>query len=189
MIFLESCGGITDGAENVGVEICLATDVVDEGAGFGVKEEAVDGEVATLRVFLRGGEGDGLRAASVPIRAVGAESGDLDPAATGGRNDDDAEVGADELAAGEECGDLGWGGGGGDVVVLRFAIQQMIPDGAPGEEGLMASLVETVDDVDDVWRQGHGEERGLVGGKRRGKGVFLFVMKDDILGVPLADLW
>lgn len=167
VILLEAGGGIANGADDAGVEVGAAADVVDEAAGLGVEEEAVDGEVPAEGVLLGGGEGDGLGAAAVAIGAVGAEGGDLDPAGAGGGDDDDAEVGADELGAGEESGDLGRGGGGGDVVVLGVAAEEVVAHRAAGEVGLMAGLVEAVDDFEDVGGEGHGEA-GSVAAERAG---------------------
>lgn len=132
--------------------------MVDERAGFGVVEEAVDGEVSALGVLFGVGEGDRLRAAAIAIGAVGAEGGDFDPAFAGGGDDDDAEVGTDELAAGEEFGDLSGVGGGGDVVVFGIAIEEEVTDGATGQVGEVAVLVEAVDDFEDVGWQGHEGE-------------------------------
>ena len=123
MVFLEAGCGLTNGADELGFEIGLAVDVVDERAGFGVVEEAVDGEVSALGVLFGCRKGDGFGAAAIAVGAVGAEGCDFDPAFAGGGDDDDAEVGADELAAGEEFGDLSGVCGGGDVVVFGIAIE------------------------------------------------------------------
>lgn len=132
VVFLESGGGLANGADELGFEVGLAVDVVDERAGFGVVEEAVDGEIAALGILFWSGIGDGFGAAAIAIGAVGAEGGDFDPALAGGGDDDDAEVGADELAAWEQFGDLSGVCGGGDVVVFGIAIEQEITDGATG---------------------------------------------------------
>lgn len=123
MVFLEPGCGLTNGADELGFEIGLAVDVVDERAGFGVVEEAVDGEVSTFSVLFGSGKRNGFGAAAIAIGAVGPEGGDFDPAFAEGGDDDDAEVGADELAAGEEFGDLSGVCGGGDVVVFGIAIE------------------------------------------------------------------
>ncbi len=64
-------------------------------------------------------------------------------------------MGTDELAAREEFGDLSGGGGGSDVVVFGIAIEQEVTDGATGEVGEVAVLVEAVNDFEDVWGEDH----------------------------------
>lgn len=66
-VFFEAGVGVADGAEGAGVEVCEALDVVDDFAGGGVLEEAVDGEVAALGVFFWGGVGDSVGSASVLV--------------------------------------------------------------------------------------------------------------------------
>lgn len=155
VVFLESGGGLANGADELGFEVGLAVDVVDERTGFGVVEEAVDGEVSTFSVLFGCGKRNGFGATAVTVGAVGAEGGDFDPAFAGGGDDDDAEVGADELAAREEFGDLSGVCGGGDVVVFGIAIEQEVTDGATGEVGEVAVLVEAVNDFEDVWGEDH----------------------------------
>lgn len=75
--------------------------MIDDFTGDWVFEEAVDGEVAAVGVFLGGGESDGMGAASIFVGAIGAEGGDLDVVALE-LYDDDAEVGADFVGAGEK---------------------------------------------------------------------------------------
>ena len=76
-VFAEAFGGVADGAEGFAFEVFEAADVVDDLAGEGILEEAVDGEVAAAGVFLRDGEGDGVGAAVVGVGAVGSEGGDF----------------------------------------------------------------------------------------------------------------
>lgn len=135
VVFLEAGGGFADSANELGIQVGLAIDVVDERAGFGIVEEAIDGEVPALGILFGGGERDGLRAAAIAVRAVGAEGGDFDPAFAGGWYDDDSEVGTDELAAREEFGDLSGVCGSGDVVVFGITIEEEVTDGATGQVG------------------------------------------------------
>lgn len=141
-VFLEAVGGGADGAEGFGFDIAKAVDVVDDFAGGGIFEESVDSEVAPVCVFLWGGEGDGVGATSISVGAVGAEGGDLDVMALV-FHDDDAEVSADFIGAGEELEDFCRGGGGGDIVVLGLEVEEFVAHTAAGEVGGMAGFGES----------------------------------------------
>lgn len=117
--------------------------MVDDLAGDGVLEKAVDSEIAALGIFAGRGEGDEFGAAAIAVGAIGAEGGDFD-VVTMVFDDDDAEVGADLIAFGKEGEDLGGGGGGGDVVVFWFAIHESITHAAASEEGGVVGIDETL---------------------------------------------
>lgn len=140
-VFGEAEGRVADGAERVVFEVIAAADEVDEVTGERVEEHAIDGEVAALGVGFRGGEDDVVRAAAVEVGAVGAEGGDFEEVAVE-VDDDDAEVSADELGAGEEGEDLVRGGAGGDVVVVGLAAEEFVADAAACEVGGVACVGE-----------------------------------------------
>jgi hypothetical protein len=81
-------------------------------------------------------------------------------------------VGTDELAAREEFGDLSGVCGSGDVVVFGIAIEEEVTDGATGEVGEVAVLVEAVNDFEDVWGEDHEGGESLEGGRGGGKAGF-----------------
>lgn len=145
-VFGEAEGRVADGAERVVFEVVAAADEVDEVTGERVEEHAIDGEVAALGVGFRGGEDDVVRAAAVEVGAVGAERGDFEEVAVE-VDDDDAEVSADELGAGEELEDLVRGGAGGDVVVVGLAAEEFVADAAAGEVGGVACVGEPPGEV------------------------------------------
>ncbi len=67
VVFLEAGGGFADGADELGFQVGLAVDVVDERTGFGVVEEAVDGEVTAFGVLFGCGKRNGFGAAAIAV--------------------------------------------------------------------------------------------------------------------------
>ena len=118
-------------------EVVLAADVVDDLVGERVVEQAVDREVAALGVVLGVGERDAVGVAAVAVRAIGAESGDLDLAGRARAEHGDRRRRRRRWPA---CGGgrKGRGSGrawrGGDVVVFRRDAQQLIAHAAAGPQ-------------------------------------------------------
>ena len=158
-VFGEAEGRVADGAERVVFEVIAAADEVDEVTGERVEEHAIDGEVAALGVGFRGGEDDVVRAAAVEVGAVGAEGGDFEEVAVE-VDDDDAEVSADELGAGEEGEDLVRGGAGGDVVVVGLAAEEFVADAAACEVGGVAGVGEPPCQVGSIFNASNKPSRG-----------------------------
>jgi hypothetical protein len=165
MVLAEARFGIANGAEGFGLDVGLAADEVVELAGAiigqGVEKEAIAGEVAALGVLLGGGEVDGVRVAAVGVGAISAEGGDFDLEACAVvfvDEEDDAEGGANLLAAGEEVENLVRCGGGGDVVVFGGAAHELVADAAAGEVGGVAGGLEALDDAasEGFGGSGHG---------------------------------
>src|SRR5205823_4529922 len=100
-----------------GLEVCAATDEIENAVFEGVEEQAIDREVTAFGVFLRGGELDFGGASAVEVGAVGAEGGDFDDALAQA-DEDDTEGLPHGLRDAEERADFGGRGIGGDVVVL-----------------------------------------------------------------------
>lgn len=151
MVFGEALVGVADGADGFVGEILAAVDEVDDLVGLGVVEEAVDGEVAAGGVA--GGVGfelDRLGMAAVEVGAIGTECRDFDAVP-----EDDAEVGADELSAGEEGSEFGGLGVGGDVEILGLAVEEVIADAAADQVGLVAVRVETRENLRHWGREDH----------------------------------
>ena len=69
-IFLESCVGYSDRAQNASLKILPPSHVVDDFPAVGILEETIDGEVAAPGVLLGIGEGYAVRMASIKIGAV-----------------------------------------------------------------------------------------------------------------------
>ena len=157
LVFGETDRWITDGADEAGVEIGATVDVVEDFAGIVAHEQAVDGEVATGDVFLGGGGVyDGIGVAAVGIANVFAKGSDLDLEAIAG-NENDAEMGADADAAGEEGHNAVGSSVGGDVVIRGIAMQEKIANAAAHEQGDVTVALESGAD-------GIGEFAGQHGG-------------------------
>jgi hypothetical protein len=153
MVLGKTLGGRADGAEEFRAQILLAADPVVQLLRDGIKEEAVDGEVAAAGVGLGVAEGDLFRAAAILVVGFGAEGGDLEFMA-GFKDDDDTEFAADGKGAAKEALDLGGQGGGGDVVVLGFAAQETVADAAADPVRGEAGRLEAADDVGGDVAQG-----------------------------------
>ena len=150
-VFAKPQAGVADGADDVGFEVFLAADVVDDLFGDGVEEQAVDGEVAALGVVLGGGERDAVGVAAVAVGGVGAERGDFDLAGVAwAEHGDHAERGADgqRAAVAEEVADLVGRGAGGDVVIFGREAEQFVADAAAGPEGFEAGGAELLRDLE-----------------------------------------
>src|SRR6185312_15324479 len=142
LVFVEALGGVSDGANDVGVEIGASLDVIENLAGLRIEEHSVDGEVAAEDVFFGlFGEADGVGAATVVVGSVAAEGGDFGDDLLGVElvgDEDDAEVGSYGEGSGEELEDSVGVGGGGDVEVGGGVAEEEIADASAGEVGLMA---------------------------------------------------
>ncbi len=105
MVLFKALLGLADGADDAGVEVGEAADIIDDGgaesfgkrAGFSVggqgsasegiaglalrqpdQQQAVDGEIAAADIFFgAGGVADGVGMAAIGVGAIGAEGGDL----------------------------------------------------------------------------------------------------------------
>src|SRR5215469_7542055 len=53
LVFREAAFRLSDGANDSGLKVGAPADVIEDLAGRGIHEEAIDGEVAALNVFLR----------------------------------------------------------------------------------------------------------------------------------------
>ncbi len=139
--------GIADGADLLGSEIGLAVDVVEKFVFEGIKKHAVDGEVATLSIFLGGGEGDGGRAATVDVGAVDAEGGDFEDVIVDAESNDAEGFALGVGGFGEEGLDLVGGGGGGDIDIGIGALEEGIADATSSVNGDVACLGKFLNDL------------------------------------------
>jgi hypothetical protein len=146
-VFGKAGEGIADGADLLGSEIGLALDVVEEFIFEGIKKHAVDGEVATLSILLGGGEGDGGRAATVKVRAVDAEGGDVEDVIVDAEADDAEGFALGIGGFGEEGLDLVGGGRGGDIDIGIGAVEEGIADATSGVNGDVAGLGKFLNDL------------------------------------------
>jgi len=146
MIFAEAFGGRTDGADDLGAQVGFAADPIMQFALDGIEEEAVDGKIATACV------GDGIAkndigwVASILIIGFSAKGGDLELVIVF-ENNDDAEFAADGDGAFEKTFDLVGESRGDDVVITRFAAQEVIANAAANPIGGEAGFLETLDDL------------------------------------------
>ena len=199
VVFFEAASGGADGAEDAGLEVGEAAYVVEDGgleSGVGVElfrieEEAVDGEVAALDVFLgRLAVADLVGVAAVGVCAVGAEGGDFGGGGLAfdfGRDEDDAEVSANSEGPGKEVEDDVWSGGGGDVVVFGGSAEEEVADAASGVVGLVAVLAQGGDDGESRGGLGCGGKHGASLRVRQARGYFSasVSMRTLPLGWPL----
>ena len=116
-VFLEALPGNSDRAHDSGLEVGPSAHEVEDLAGGGILEEAVDGEVAPAGIDFCIGERHGLGVTPVAVGAIRAEGGDLE-FVSGRAHEDDAEMSAYLIAAGKEAEDLLGPGRGGDVIVF-----------------------------------------------------------------------
>ena len=100
MILGEAGLGIADGAEDAGIEVASAVDVVDDVVLNRVVEHAVDREVAALGVGGRVAVMHVVGASTVAVIGVAAEGGDFDLVFVQ-QDHDHAELGADLQGAAE----------------------------------------------------------------------------------------
>ncbi len=146
-VFGKAGEGIADGADLLGCEIGLALDVVEEFIFEGIEKHAVDGEVATLSIFLGGGESDGGGAATVEVGAVEAEGGDFKNVVVEAEADDAEGFALGVGGFGEKGLDLVGGGRGGDIDIGIGALEEGIADATSGVNGDVAGLGKFLNDL------------------------------------------
>src|SRR5580693_2599383 len=147
LVFAEAIFGISDGANDSGAQIFLATYEIEDFIRERVKHQAVDGEVAAFYIFFwRAGVFDAIGMAAVGVANVRAESCYLDLRGAVD-DDDDSELRAHREAVGKKLLHAIGRGVGGDVVVDRLAPEQNIAHAAAGEIGLMAAIAQDLADV------------------------------------------
>ena len=143
--------GIADGAEDPGLEVGLAADVVDQRVVQGIEEHPVDREVAPRGVELGRAEDDRLGAAAVDVGPVAAEGRDLDldrrwPAGSRTRTTPNA---APTGIVRWRKTFITWSGValGGDVVVAGGLAEQQVAHATARPEGLMPRVAKPADDL------------------------------------------
>ena len=146
-VFGKAGEGIADGADLLGSEIGLALNVVEEFIFEGIKKHAVDGEVASLGIFLGGGEGDGGGTAPVEVGAVDAEGGDFKNVVVEAEADDAEGFALGIGGFGEKGLDLVGGGRGGDIDIGIGALEECIADTTSGVNGDVAGLGKFLNDL------------------------------------------
>jgi len=145
-VFIETAFGITDGADDPGLQIVLAAHVVEDLAGIVAHQQTVDGEVAAGHVFLgRFGVDHAIGMPAVGVTHIGAKGGDFDLACIA-RDKNDAELRADSHASREKMQDTVRSGVGGYVVISGLAIQEDIAHTATDEQRLVTVADQRVAD-------------------------------------------
>lgn len=96
--------------------------MVNDLSAEGIFKQAIDGEVAALSVMLGRGKCYVIGPASIAVRAIGTKRSDLDVMIVMFDNHD-AKVCTDFVAFGEKLEHLLGRSRGGDVVVLRLALE------------------------------------------------------------------
>ena len=136
--------GIADAAEDARAEVRLAADEVEDLAGEGIEEKAVDREIPAPRVALGVRERHRLRVASIAIRAVGAEGGDLKfPAVF--QHDDHTKLSPDCHRARKEFLDFLGTRTRGDVDVVGLLPEKSVAHAATREKSLVAGRAQAFD--------------------------------------------
>jgi hypothetical protein len=146
-VLAETPGRLADGAYEPGREVLLSADEVEDRAGLGILEHAVDGEVAATGIGLGVGVPNPCGMAAVEHADILAEGRDLEGVSLLA-NQDDAERRADEDRLGEERLDLVRAGGGGEVIVLRLHAPQAVAHTSAGQQRLVARLAEPAREAD-----------------------------------------
>lgn len=82
---------------------------------------------------------------TVEIKSIIAEGGDLKLSGSD-EDHDDTEVGADGHGSGKEFLDVLWACAGGDIEVVRGDVHELVANASAGEEGLVACVVEFLND-------------------------------------------
>src|SRR5579864_588446 len=156
LVFRESLMGLADGADDALLQVFASAHVVKDFARIGIKQQAVDGEVAALHVHTRVfGELDFVRMAAVRVSTVTAEGGDLDGvvgalafcvvAAHGDKHH--AELSAHGKSLRKDADDFLRRGGSGNVIVGGFAIEKQITDTAADEIGGVSVFAQSARDA------------------------------------------
>jgi hypothetical protein len=137
---------VADGADHARAQVGDPLDEVVDLARQRVFEERVDREVAPAGIVVRGAEMHGAGTPAVDVRVVGAERRHLEARAALD-DQDDAELRAHRDGARKETLHRLGRRAGRDVVVLRLATEQPVPDAASGEVRLVAGGAEPPHDV------------------------------------------
>ena len=74
MVFGKAHSRIADGADDLGVEVALPADVIEQFTALRVVEQAVDGKVAARGIGAGVGWLDGCGTAAIAVRAVAAKA-------------------------------------------------------------------------------------------------------------------
>src|ERR1041385_1895244 len=128
-VFTKTFFRIANRADNPGFEIFLPANIIQDFVRQGIEQQAVDGEVTALYIFLRSfTEADFIRVTTIGIADIAAESSDLDGLVFTNRYQHDAELCADTIGFGKDTHYVFRERIGGDVVVARFPVKKQIPD-------------------------------------------------------------
>lgn len=112
----------------------------------GIIKKAVDGEIATAGVSDGIAENDISRMASVLVIGFGSEGGDLELVIVF-ENDDDTKFAADGNSAWEKFFDLVGKSRSDNVIIARFAAEEIIANTPADPIGGEAGLLEAADDL------------------------------------------
>ncbi|MNP44958.1 hypothetical protein D3C76_1388460 [compost metagenome] len=135
-----------------------AVGVVEDALADRIVVQGVDGEVAALRVFFQGAVDivaqdpptlvtrRGVAVLFFAFRVVGAEGGDFDDF-TPEMDVNQFETATDDTGVTKFGADLFRGGAGGDVEILGGDAQKLVPHAATDQVGLVASVLQALDDV------------------------------------------
>ena len=138
MVLGEAHLGVADGADQPGVKVRAAAHEIEHLSGQGVLEQGIDGEVAALHVEARiGFELHLARMTAIVVGVFAAEGGHLNLGAVA-RYQHHAEVRAHLPGIGKQPQDLVRRRFGGDVIVVRMAVEDEVANAAAGVIGSRA---------------------------------------------------
>jgi hypothetical protein len=146
LVFSETAGWFTNGADNSGGKIGAAADEIEELFCVVTHKQAIDGEIAALHVFFGcPGINNLVGMAAVRVADIGAEGGDFDFAGILA-DEDDTELGADIEAAGKQEEYFNGSGIRGDIVIGGLATEKNISHTAADKKGLVPVTLKRVAD-------------------------------------------
>lgn len=147
---------IADGTDRFGREIFLTLNEVEEFILEGIEKHAVDGEIASFRVFFGCRECDGGGASSIEVRAVEPKGGDFEHVFFNTEPDDAKRFSLRVGGFGEEGLDLVGRGGGGDIHVGVGPLQKGVADTTAGVDSDVAGLGKSLDNLFGCGVADHG---------------------------------
>jgi len=147
---------ITDGPDNLSLEIGHTSDIIDDGEVRDVVKEAVDRNVPAQGIFF--GRPETFRPDDVTLfcldlfeLGVTSKSGDFDHLSVFEKNVDQSKSTADRPAVPEEFVDLVGMGIGDNIEVFRDFAQEEITDTSPHEIGQKTISVKTVKNLQGLF--------------------------------------
>jgi len=137
-VLRETSFGLADGANDPGLKIVLAANIVEDLAGIVAHQQTVDGEVAAGDIFLWSlGVDHAVRMPTIGVTHIRAKRGNFNLALMAS-DENNAELRADSHASGEKLQDALGSSVGGHVDIGGLAIEENISHTAANEQRLVS---------------------------------------------------